>query len=76
MAATGRTPQDVPIVAAVGRVGPDGTRLAVCGVGPAPQLVTEVSLGQLDPAGDFRGTAAYRMHLTEVLTARVLGELS
>ncbi|MDH4277998.1 MAG: FAD binding domain-containing protein [Acidimicrobiia bacterium] len=76
MAATGRTPRDVPIVAAVGRIGPDGTRLAVCGVGPVPQLVTEVSLGQLDPPGDFRGSAAYRMHLAEVLTARVLGELS
>ena len=76
MAATGRTPHDVPIVAVVGRVGPDGTRLAVCGVGPVPQLVTEGSLGQLDPPGDFRGTPAYRKHLTEVLTARVLGELS
>jgi len=76
MAATGRTPQDVPIVAAVGRLGPDGTRLAVCGVGPTPQLFTDESLGQLDPPGDFRGTAAYRRHLTEVLTARVLGELS
>ena len=76
MAATGRTPRDVPIVAAAGRVGPHGTRLALCGVGPVPQLVTEVSLGQLDPPGDFRGTAAYRMHLAEVLTARVLGELS
>lgn len=78
MAATGRTPQDVPIVAAVGRAGAgaDGTLLAVCGVGPTPQLVTEASLGQLDPPGDFRGTAAYRMHLAEVLTARVLEELS
>ncbi len=76
MAATGRTPKDVPIVAVVGRVGPDDTRLAACGVGPVPQLVTVGSLGQLDPPGDFRGTAAYRMHLVKVLTARVLGELS
>ena len=76
MAATGRTPRDVPIVAAVGRVGANGLRLAVCGVGPTPQLVTEASLGQLDPPGDFRGTGAYRAHLAEVLTNRVLGELS
>lgn len=76
MAVTGRTPQDVPIVAAVGRAGPNGTLLAVCGVGPAPQLVSEASLRQLDPPGDFRGTAVYRKHLAEVLTARVLGELS
>ena len=76
MAATGRTPQDVPIVAAVGRLGPDGMRLAICGVGPTPQLVEETSLGALDPPGDFRGTADYRKHLAEVLTARVLGELS
>ena len=76
MAATGRTPQDVPIVAVVGRVGPQSTLLSVCGVGPAPQLITEDSLGQLDPPSDFRGTAAYRTHLAEVLTARVLGELS
>lgn len=76
LAATARTPQDVPIVAAVGRKTDDGTRLALCGVGPKPQLVTEASLGQLDPPSDFRGTADYRKHLAEVLIARVLGELS
>ena len=76
MAATGRTPRDVPIVAAVGRVGPAGTRVALCGVGPVPQLVTEASLGRLDPPGDFRGTSAYRIHLAKVLRDRVLGELS
>lgn len=76
MAATGRTPQDVPIVGVVGRAGPDGTRLAASGVGPVPQLISENSIGQLDPPDDFRGTAAYRTHLIEVLTARVLGELA
>ena len=76
MAGTGRTPRDVPIVAVVGRHGPDGTRLAVCGVGTRPELVDGTSLGQLDPPSDFRGTTDYRKHLAEVLTARVLGELA
>lgn len=76
MAATGRTPHDVPIVAVVGRRGEEGTRLAVCGVGATPQLVEEGSLGHLEPPGDFRGSAEYRKLLAEVLIARVLGELS
>ncbi len=76
MAATGRTPQDVPIVAVVGRLGPDGARLAVCGIGPTPQLVDGASPGRLDPPGDFRGTSDYRKHLAEVLTTRVLEELT
>ncbi|NNF56313.1 MAG: hypothetical protein HKN03_17945 [Acidimicrobiales bacterium] len=76
MAATGRTPRDTPIVAVVGRRNDDHTRLAICGVGPTPQLVEEDSLGQLEPPTDFRGTAEYRKRLAEVLTARVVGELS
>ncbi len=76
MATTGRTPHDVPIVAVVGRRSDDGTRLAICGVGATPQLVEEGSLGQLEPPGDFRGSAEYRKRLAEVLMARVVGELS
>ena len=76
MAVTGRTPQDVPIVAVVGRRNEGGTRLAICGVGTTPQLVEEGSLGHLEPPGDFRGSAAYRKTLAEVLISRVVGELS
>lgn len=76
MAVTGRTPHDVPIVAVVGRNSDAGTLLALCGVGATPQLVTEESLSQLEPPGDFRGSAEYRKRLAEVLTGRVLGELS
>ncbi len=76
MAATARTPHDVPIVAVVGRRSDNSTRLAICGVAATPQLVEDGSLGQLEPPGDFRGSAEYRKRLAEVLIARVLEELS
>jgi CO/xanthine dehydrogenase FAD-binding subunit len=76
LAQTGRTPSDDPIVAAVARSTGSGIRLAMCGVGPTPQLVDPDDLDRLDPPGDFRGSSAYRRHLAQVLSARVLEELS
>ncbi|MFW2332941.1 FAD binding domain-containing protein [Ilumatobacter sp.] len=76
LAATGRTPADDPIVAAVARSADDGIRLALCGVGPTPELVDVGDLDRLEPPADFRGSTAYRRHLARVLSARVLEELS
>lgn len=70
---TGRTPADVPIVAAVGRRSSDGgIRLALTGVADVPVLAAvDDPTSDLDPRGDFRGSADYRRHLAEVLSARV-----
>ncbi len=76
LARTGRTPSDDPIVAAVARSTDRGVRLALCGVGPTPQLVGPGDIDHLDPPSDFRGSSEYRRHLAEVLSARVLQELS
>ena len=76
MAATGRTPADRPIVAALARSDDDGIHLALCGVAPTPELVDPTELDHLEPPGDFRGSAGYRRHLASVLSSRVLEELS
>ena len=76
-AATGRTPADEPIVAAVARRGPGNTiRLALTGVAASPlEVAPEDPTAGLDPPGDFRGSTDYRLHLAGVLSARVLDEL-
>ncbi len=72
-AATGRTPADVPIVAAYARIGLDGAvRLALTGVAASPVLVEPGAVADLDPPGDFRGSSAYRSALAGVLASRVL----
>lgn len=76
IAATARTPGDVPIVAAVGRKGPNGFRLALTGVGPTVLLVDPDHLDGLSPPGDFRGTPGYRAHLARILARRVAAEVS
>lgn len=77
VAATGRTPADVPIVAAVGRRSGDGVRIALTGVAPSPVEVDPADPASgLEPVGDFRGSTEYRRHLATVLSARVLGELA
>lgn len=73
---TGRTPEDVPIVGVVGRRSADTTAIAVCGVEPVPTLVGPGGIDALQPVDDHRASASYRRHLAEVLTARVLEELS
>ena len=76
IAATGRTPADTPIVAAVGREAHDHLHIALCGVAPTPLLVDPVELDHLEPPDDFRGSSHYRRHLAGVLSARVVEELS
>ena len=74
---TGRTPADVPIVAAYGRRTEGFVSMAVTGVADCPVLVDVFDpTAGLDPPGDFRGTREYRLHLARTLTARVLQELS
>ncbi len=70
---TGRTPMDSPIVMAVACREAGGTvRVAVSGVATRPVLVDPEQLARLDPRGDFRGSAAFRSHLADVLVARAL----
>lgn len=74
-ARTGRTPADVPIVAAAGRIVPGGLSIALTGVAATPVLVDPNNTAELDPPEDFRGSAAYRKELAAVLTQRVLAQL-
>ena len=77
VAATGRTPADVPIVAAYGRRTEGFVAMALTGVAEHPVLVDVFDpTAGLDPAGDFRGGPEYRLHLAATLTARVMQELS
>ncbi len=82
-ARTGRTSADRPIVAVFGRRRPDGARLfAITGVAEDPLVVQggrsalRAALERTEGFGDFRGSAEYRRALVEVLTGRVLEELS
>lgn len=74
---TGRTPADVPIVAAIGLVNDGTVRLALTGVAPTPVLVdpAKPSVG-LSPPSDFRGSAAYRLELARIHSGRVLEVLA
>ncbi|MEL7157117.1 MAG: FAD binding domain-containing protein [Actinomycetota bacterium] len=78
--ATGRTPADVPIVAAVARRDGDGdgdVMLALTGVAPTPVLVNPADpVAGLAPTGDFRGSVDYRLHLAAILSTRALAEVS
>ena len=75
-AGTGRTPADVPIVAVYGRRTDGFVAMAVTGVADHPVLVDVYDpTAGLEPAGDFRGSAEYRLHLAGTLTARVMQEL-
>ncbi len=77
---TGRTPRDRPIVGVAGRRvdGSEGdvTNLAVCGLGTAPQLFAPDAVASLAAIDDHRATAEYRLHLADVLTARVMEDLA
>jgi len=63
-------------------VAPDGSRrLALTGVAATPVLVASDAIGastkwDLRSTDDFRGSAGYRTALAEVLSARVLEEVS
>ncbi len=71
--ATGRTPADTPIVAAVARSADGRTSLALTGVSETPVLVdSDDPTAALQPSGDFRGSSSYRLHLASILSARVM----
>lgn len=73
VAATGRTPADVPIVAAVARSSAAGLRLALTGVASTPiEVDPSAPVVGLNPPADFRGSAEFRAHLAAVLSARAL----
>lgn len=73
---TGRTPADVPIVGAYGRRTDGFVAMALTGVADHPVLVdVHDPTAGLDPAGDFRASHQYRLHLAGTLTARVMQEL-
>ena len=74
-ARTGRTPADTPIVAAAGRIVPDGLKIALTGVATTPVLADPDKLDELDPPGDFRGSGKYRKELARTLTKRVVAQL-
>lgn len=77
IAATGRTPADTPIVAAVALATDHGVRLALTGVGPTPVLADPADpTAGLEPPGDFRGSTDYRLHLVGTLSARAVQEVS
>lgn len=76
IAATGRTPADTPIVAALARATSDGVRLALTGVARRPVLVDPAEpTTDLDPPADFRGSREYRLELARVLSARAISEV-
>jgi CO/xanthine dehydrogenase FAD-binding subunit len=63
-----RTLSDRPIVAALAVVEGAHVRVALCGVAARPILQG----APLEPPDDFKGSAAYRRALVEVVTARAL----
>jgi CO/xanthine dehydrogenase FAD-binding subunit len=72
-----RTPADSPIVAVIGRRDPEGeVKLAFCGVADRPVLLSVAELENLDPPGDFRGSAEYRRTVAGVLAKRVTSALT
>lgn len=75
IAATGRTPADVPIVAAVGRRSQNNFAVALTGVAATPIVVDAGKVDRLQPPADFRGSTEYRRHLAMVLTQRVVETL-
>jgi CO/xanthine dehydrogenase FAD-binding subunit len=71
--ATGRTPADIPIVAAVARAVDGNITLALTGVAATPVLVpADDPTSGLVPPSDFRGSSSYRTHLASILSTRAL----
>jgi len=79
-----RTPMDRCIVAAVAIQGPDGVssqfpsvstkgvRIGLCGVGTHPLM----SDNMLNPPDDFKGSAEYRLTMSEIVRKRALAGMS
>lgn len=66
-----RTPADRPIVAAVAVSSADGERVALCGVAARPILAD----APLDPPANFKGSAAYRRAMVNVVTQRAVSQI-
>jgi CO/xanthine dehydrogenase FAD-binding subunit len=78
IARTARTRADRAIVAAIARRTADGKcRLALTGVARTPVLVAPAqdAANDLDPPGDYRGSAEYRRVIAAVLAGRALAEI-
>ena len=74
---TARTPKDTPIVAAVGRRIGDRRHLAISGVADTPVFLSDTTdLTSLEPRGDFRGSAEYRLDVAQTLVRRIEKELA
>lgn len=65
-----RTPTDRPIVAALAVVRAEQTRVALCGVGLRPLLAGP----PLAPPDNFKGSAAYRQAMADVVVERALAQ--
>jgi carbon-monoxide dehydrogenase medium subunit len=61
-----RTPADRPIVAAVVVAAEGAERVALCGVAPRPVLLGT----KLNPPDDYKGSAAYRRAMAEIVVER------
>ena len=72
LARVARTPADRPIVAAVAVRTAAGERVALCGVAPRPVLLGT----ELNPPDDFRGSAAYRRAMAEIVVQRARAEIA
>jgi CO/xanthine dehydrogenase FAD-binding subunit len=72
LARVARTPADRPIVAAVAVRTAAGERVALCGVAPRPVLLGT----KLNPPDDFRGSAAYRRAMAEIVVQRARAEIA
>ena len=71
--ATGRTPADDPIVAAVARATENGIRLALTGVAVAViEVDPDDPTAGLSPPTDFRGSGEYRLELATTLSGRAM----
>lgn len=66
LARVARTPADRPIVAAVVVRVAEDERVALCGVAARPVL----GGGVLTPPDDYKGSAAYRLAMAEIVTQR------
>jgi CO/xanthine dehydrogenase FAD-binding subunit len=81
-----RRPGDFALVSVACRVGGDGVRVVLGGVGPAPVVVDGIddgdrgrlpevagaAAGEVDTVEDIHGTKDYRRHLARALTERAV----
>ncbi len=71
LARIARTPADRPIVAAVAVRSAGGERVALCGAAARPMLLDAA----LNPPDDFKGSAAYRLAMLDIVVQRARAEM-